>query len=71
MKQKTFYELWTRVYSQNGYNWNVKTFSDKKELEKAIIELDNWYGDMIKIIEKTETETFFGYIDDVFTPKNK
>ena len=71
MKQKTFYELWTIVYSQNGYNWNVKTFLDKKELEKAVIELNDWYGDMIKIIEKTETETFFGYIDDVFTPKNK
>lgn len=30
MKQKTFYELWTIVYSQNGYNWNVKTFLTKK-----------------------------------------
>ena len=71
MKQKIIYELWTRVYRQNGYNWNVKTFTDKKEMEKAVIELNNWYGDMIKIIEKTETETFFGYIDDVFTPKDK
>lgn len=71
MKKKTIYELWTRVYSQNGYNWEVKIFPNKKELENAIIELSSWYDDMIKVIEKTESDIFFGYVDDVFTPKNQ
>ena len=70
MEEKTIYELYTRCYTQCGFQWRKELYGNKKDLEERLVKLVlEGYDNQIKIIKKVETNIYFGYLQDVFTEK--